>query len=109
MEIQPTQAKTISSTSQAGTARVSVDQSTYQSSIRTLKEKPKKLGEAIISVIQTAGMFAILPAFIYTFFVAGVSLLYMPVAFVMVPVLLMGDTIPELLHTVFPWLFSKPE
>lgn len=109
MEIQPVQVKTISPTTQAGTTRVSLDQSAYQSSIRTLKEKPKKFGEAIISVIQTAGMLAILPAFIYTFFVAGVSLLYMPVAFVMIPIVLMGDTIPELLHTVLPWIFSKPE
>ncbi len=109
MKIQSIQTNSSVPTSQADASRVSVDQSAYQSSIRTLKEEPKKLGGAIISVIQTLGMLAILPTFIYTFFVAGLSLLYMPVAFVMIPILLMGDTIPELLHTVLPWLFSKPE
>ncbi|NGX47248.1 MAG: hypothetical protein K1000chlam3_00621 [Chlamydiae bacterium] len=79
----------------------------YSNSICSLKSR-HRIGETIMQMVETFAMLALLPFFIYTFFLASVSLIFLPVLLILIPFVIMGDLVREILHTFLPWIFPDP-
>ncbi|MDN3507189.1 MAG: hypothetical protein P0S96_08170 [Simkaniaceae bacterium] len=107
MRITPASHQGVSSVSSSKSRDVAPKQ-IYGSSIQSMRYPGTRLGRAINQLVESFAMMMLLPFFIYTFFIASVSLLFLPVLVVFVPFIIIGDLFREILHTVLPWIFPDP-
>ena len=109
MKIGEVSSEGISSINKAMLSRAETPQikEIYSSSIRSMKSR-HRIGETIMQMVETFAMLAMLPFFIYTFFLASVSLIFLPVLLILIPFIIVGDLMREILHTILPWIFPDP-
>lgn len=109
MQIHPVSHRGVSSISgQAQRASSPKLREVYGSSITSMRYPGTSIGRALNQLIEGFAMMMLLPFFIYTFFIASVSLFFLPVLIVFVPFIIIGDLFREILHTVLPWIFPDP-
>lgn len=67
-------------------------------------------GDAIFQVFEMVASLAVLPFFIYTFFIAATfSIIFLPFAFILLPLFFVGEVMREIMHTILPWVFPDPK
>lgn len=109
MQINPVASHSVSSISGAKQRPVAPAlKEVYGSSIQSMRYPGTKIGRALIQMFEGFAMMMMLPFFIYTFFIASMSLFFLPVLIVLVPFIIIGDLVREILHTILPWIFPDP-
>lgn len=110
MQISPVSSHGVSSISSAKhqIAAPELKEVYGRSSIRSLRYPGTSIGRAIIQLLEGVATMMMLPFFIYTFFIASMSIVFLPLMMVLVPFVIVGDLMHEILHTILPWVFPDP-
>jgi|GEM_PF-2871871 len=110
MQIRPVSHHGVSSISGAKqqTAAPELKEVYGRSSLRSMRYPGTSIGRAITQLLEGFATMMMLPFFIYTFFIASMSIVFLPLMIVFVPFIIVGDLMREILHTILPWVFPDP-
>lgn len=80
----------------------------YSSTLMSARNRPLSLGEFVGQLLETAALLAMLPFFIFIFFVASTWLLLFPVFMIFIPLMIINELMWEMLHAILPCFFPHP-
>lgn len=81
----------------------------YRSSLRSMQHRPAmNFAEFFTQLLETAAMLALLPFFTYVFFFASISLVFLPIFMIFVPLLFISEFFRVMLNALLPCFFPDP-